>query len=292
MTSRLKTRRSRLYALTAAVVLLAVAAMPVSAITHGQKDGDGHPYVGLVVAIDEDGFALWQCTGTLISDSLFLTAGHCTEPPAAHIEIWFSAGPVPLDPEFGAALEAAFPDDVSCSSDPVSFDGYPCGGDVGGTPYGHPQYDPSAFFLFDLGMVVLDDPMPMAQYGALPELDQLDALEPRRATTFTSVGYGRQRSFPDAASWKVEAVRERYVAKPHLLQINTGFTGDFSLMLSNDANTGGTCFGDSGGPNFLGNTNVIAGVTSFALNFPCGGAGGVYRIDRADDLEFINSFLE
>ncbi|MFN8371881.1 MAG: hypothetical protein U0694_03250 [Anaerolineae bacterium] len=43
------------------------------------------------------------------------------------------------------------------------------------------------------------------------------------------------------------------VAHPHLIQINVpGFTGDFSLLLSNNANTGGTCFGDSGGPNFLG----------------------------------------
>ncbi|HEU0235030.1 MAG TPA: trypsin-like serine protease [Candidatus Limnocylindrales bacterium] len=272
-------------------LLTGVLAAPVSAITNGDKDEDGHPYVGLMTAIDEDGFALWRCTGTLIAPTLFLTAGHCVEAPAAHIEVWFSSGPVPIDPEFAAALAAAAPDDVSCSADPA-FDGYPCQGDVGGTPHGHPDYDPNAFFLFDLGMVVLDEPMPMDTYGQLPALDQLDALKPRRSTTFTAVGYGRQRSFPSATSWKVIAIRERYVANPHLLQINTGFTGDFAMMLSNNANTGGTCFGDSGGPNFLGDSNVIAGVTSFGLNFPCGGTGGVYRIDRADDLNWINTFLD
>jgi len=39
-----------------------------------------------------------------------------------------------------------------------------------------------------------------------------------------------------------------------------------------------------GGPNFVGQSNVIAGVTSYGLNWTCGGTGGVYRVDRADDL--------
>ena len=42
------------------------------------------------------------------------------------------------------------------------------------------------------------------------------------------------------------------VAYPQLIQINVGVVGSFSLLLSNNANTAGTCFGDSGGPNFLG----------------------------------------
>jgi len=75
------------------------------------------------------------------------------------------------------------------------------------------------------------------------------------------------------------------------VQVNTGFVGDFSLLLSNNANTGGTCFGDSGGPNFLAGTNVVAGVTSFGLNRPCGGTGGVFRMDRQNVLNFVNSYL-
>ena len=63
---------------------------------------------------------------------------------------------------------------------------------------------------------------------------------------------------------------------PQLVQINTGATGPQSLILSNNTNTGGTCFGDSGGPNFLGTGLVIAGVTSFGLNGSCGGTGGVF----------------
>ena len=90
----------------------------------------------------------------------------------------------------------------------------------------------------------------------------------------------------------LESERIRYVANPHLLQINVpGFTGDFSLLLSNNESTGGTCFGDSGGPNFLGDSNTVAGVTSFGLNGNCAGTGGVFRMDRQNVLDFVNSYL-
>jgi secreted trypsin-like serine protease len=64
-----------------------------------------------------------------------------------------------------------------------------------------------------------------------------------------------------------------------------------SMMLSGDAKHGGTCFGDSGGPIFLGtDSNVIGGVTSFGLNGNCAGIGGAFRIDREAELDWINSF--
>lgn len=277
---RSKGPKSLIATFAATIALLSVLVMPASAITDGELDGNAHPYVGIMVAQTAEGVPLWRCTGTLLSDELFLTAGHCTEAPAAHVEIWFSAGPVPL----GAGYPAA-------GANPCAgITGYPCTGDVGGTPYTHPQFDPNAFFLYDLGAVVLDSPFasPNGVYGALPELNQLDALKPGPRSRFTSVGYGLQQSFPDAAGWKNVAERTRYVAHPQLLQINVpGFTGDFSLLLSNNARTGGTCFGDSGGPNFLGSSNVVAAVTSFGINSTCAGTGGVYRVDRADDLDWL-----
>lgn len=264
--------KKMLFAIFSVMMLLAVAVSPVGAVTDGELDGNGHPYVGLMVAQDAEGNPLWRCTGTLLSSTVFLTAGHCTEAPAAHAEIWFNA-----DVESG-----------------IPANGYPFTGDVGGTTYTHPQYDPNAFFLFDLGVVVLDEPVVMSGYGALPQLNQLDALKTKRGlqdVTFTAVGYGLQQSFPDAASWKEHNQRVRMVAHPKLLQINTGFTGDGSLLLSNNTNTGGTCFGDSGGPNFIGDSNVLAGVTSFGLNSTCAGTGGVYRVDRADDLNWLATFF-
>jgi len=254
-----------------AVLAAAVIALPASAITDGLPDGDAHPYVGLMVAQDSDGNPLWRCSGTLISPTLFLTAGHCTEAPAAHAEIWFDA-------------------DVQSG---VPGNGYPNTGDVGGTTFTHPQYDPNAFYLHDLGVVVLDTPVVMSAYGSLPTLNQLDALKSgkvKQDTFFTAVGYGLQKAFPDAASWKDQALKVRMVSYPRLIQINTGYTGDGSMILSNNANTGGTCFGDSGGPNFVGDSNVVAGVTSFGKNGTCAGQGGVYRIDRADDLDWLATF--
>jgi secreted trypsin-like serine protease len=253
----------------AVVALLVMVITPVSAVTDGRPDGNGHPYVGLMVAQDADLNPLWRCSGTLLSPTLFLTAGHCTEAPAAHVEIWFDA-----DVESG-----------------IPANGYPNTGDVGGTPYTHPDYNPNAFFLYDLGVVILDEPMVMSQYGALPKLNELDKLAKRRGqqdTTFTAVGYGLQESFPDQASFLENNARVRMVAQPHLIQINApGFTGDYSLLLSNNHATGGTCFGDSGGPNFIGSSNVLAGVTSYGLNGNCAGTGGVYRVDRADDLDWL-----
>ncbi|WP_127473477.1 S1 family peptidase [Microbacterium sulfonylureivorans] len=262
-------RHKALAAVVAALALIGLSAAPAQAITDGVPDGDGHPEVGLMVAF-VDGAPAWRCSGTLISPTVYLTAGHCTS-GADHVELWFD-------------------DDVR----DAAAHGYPFTGEVSGTPYAHPQYDDAAFYLYDLGVVVLDEAVELDRYGALPALNQLDALAKtgKKAATFTAVGYGLQKSFPDAASWKDEAVRLRMVSTPKLNQINTGFTGDGSLLLSNNAHTGGTCSGDSGGPNFLGSTNVIAGVTSFGLNSACAGTGGVYRVDRADDLDWVATFLD
>jgi hypothetical protein len=254
--------------LTTLIAVLALAitasAAPASAITNGELDGNGHPYVGLMVAQDASGTPLWRCSGTLLSATLYLTAGHCTEPPAAHIEIWFDA-----DVESG-----------------IPRNGYPFKGDVGGTPFTHPQYDPNAFFLFDLGVVVLDKPVKKKTYGKLPALGANRAYSdanPGSSAVYTAVGYGLQQINPAFR----EAERVRMFATPYRIQIDGGIVGDFSMLLSNNHSSGGTCFGDSGGPNFIGSSNVIGGVTSFGLNGTCGGTGGVYRLDTADDLNWL-----
>ena len=258
---------ARICTLLSATALLACG--PALAITAGgELDGNAHPYVGLMVASDAGGNPMWRCSGTLLSPTIFLTAGHCTEAPAAHIEIWFDA-----DVESG-----------------IPGNGYPFVGDVGGAPHTHPNYNPDAFFLFDLGVVVLDSPVVMSQYGTLPGLNVLEAMATARGLknqTFTAVGYGLQQINPVF----VQSDRVRMSATPHLIQINTGFTGTQSILLSNNHSTGGTCFGDSGGPNFIGSTNVVGGVTSFGINGNCAGTGGVYRVDRADDLNWLATFF-
>src|SRR6187549_3214361 len=83
--------RKTLAAALALFAVLVIGLGPAAAVTDGELDGNGHPYVGLMVAQDADGNPLWRCSGTLLSSTLFLTAGHCTEAPAAHVEIWFDA---------------------------------------------------------------------------------------------------------------------------------------------------------------------------------------------------------
>jgi hypothetical protein len=137
--------------------------------------------------------------------STLFDRGSLHQPPLL-VEIWFDT-----DVESG-----------------VPANGYPYDGEVSGTPFTHPQYNPNAFYLYDLGVVVLDKPVKMKKYGALPEQDVLDRLVNRRGlqdVTFTAVGYGLQESFPDAASWKENNQRVRMVAHPRLIQINTGYGG-------------------------------------------------------------------
>ena len=258
--------------LTIIGVLSLLTVMPASAVTNGGLDKDNHPYVGLMVALDEKGEPLWRCSGALISPMVFVTAGHCTESPAFRATIWFNA-----DVESG-----------------IPGNGYPYKGDVFGTPFTAPEYNPRAFFLNDLGVVILEKPgwEGLTEYAALVEkpgvLDAMATQRGRQNQTFTAVGYGLQRINPVF----VQAERVRMFATPRLIQINApGFTGDFSMLLSNNHSTGGTCFGDSGGPNFIGKSNVIGGVTSFGLNGNCAGTGGVYRLDREHDLKWLKEML-
>ncbi|HSJ54259.1 MAG TPA: trypsin-like serine protease [Anaerolineae bacterium] len=260
--------KSVLIALVLIVGLLAASFGAAYAITNGRPDGEEHPYVGLAVFDDAEGNPMWRCSGTLLSPTLFLTAGHCTEAPAASATIWFESD-----------VQAGRPEN-----------GYPFGGptSVEGTPYTHPDYDPGAFYLHDLGVVILDTPLYMGQYGTLPEEGMLDALATRRGlqdVTFTAVGYGLQRINPVF----VEGYLIRLQATLRLIDLKgtAGIPAGTSVILSNNARTGGTCFGDSGGPLFYDATNIVAAVTSFGLNGNCAGVGGGYRVDTADDLNWL-----
>ena len=241
-----------------------------ASITDGTLDGNRHPAVVLII-MDIDGEPAFRCSGTLIAPTVVLTAGHCAGEPG----------------EF-SGLRVFTESDVENGNNNYPFSGP---NTVEATSWAaHPQYTNSAFFLHDVGVVVLSKAVKLAanQYARLPAQNQLDALQPSNSTRFTSVGYGVQKINPVF----IEAELIRMFAEPHLIQINTGFTGDFSMLLSNNASTGGTCFGDSGGPNYLGSSNVIAGVTSFALNNTCGGTGGVFRLDRKNVLDFVNKYLQ
>ena len=267
-----------------AFALLAVPVVPAFAVTDGELDGNVHPAV-LLLLMEVNGAPAFRCSGTLLAPQVFLTAGHCAGEPNE-----FSGMRVFTDSDVQAGIGTT--------------NNYPFGGlnSVEAVAWAaHPLFTEAQFSLHDVGVVMLAAPGVVladpADYGVLPAVNQLDSLKTKRGhqdLTFTAVGYGLQKSYPTQASFLASNTRTRYEATPHLIQINGGIVGNYSLLLSNNANSGGTCFGDSGGPNFVGSdgseTNVIGGVTSFGLNGNCAGTGGVFRVDRQDVQNFIRNF--
>jgi hypothetical protein len=269
--------------IAAVSIVLSVNAAPASAITNGELDGEGHPYVGLMVFQLAEG--RFRCSGALISSTKFLTAGHCTFGVIGKVQIWFLA-----DVETNRCrLTGADLTPEKCAAATPNWNGFPFFGQATGTAFAHPQFDPNAFFLHDLGLVVLDSPFKTKTVGKLPTLGQNTAYSnanPGSSAVYTAVGYGLQQINPVF----VEQQRVRMFANPWRIQIDDGIVGDFSILLSNNASSGGTCFGDSGGPNFIGSSTTIGAVTSFGLNGNCAGTGGVYRVDQPDDLNWLATF--
>src|SRR5688500_18300353 len=84
-------RKSVIIAVLIVVLLVMVGA--VYAVTWGTPDGNAHPHVGAIMFLRPDGFQ--SCTGTLMSSTVVLTAGHCVEAGGQeNIKTWVSFDPV------------------------------------------------------------------------------------------------------------------------------------------------------------------------------------------------------
>jgi hypothetical protein len=265
--------------------LLAVLAAPAIAITGTNWVEDNeHPFVGLIVLYDQQGEFLGRCSGSLISPTVFVTAGHCVE-GATTARIYFQQ-------DAGANFNPAI------GIDPVT--GYPetCAAGTLGTlcATSDELYDFADFTdspADDVGVVILDQPIALSEYGQLPTPNVLLTIGRGTANTlFTVSGYGLTRRWPEQTGKPFISFRERLMGLSTFVNLNN--TGGFYVQTQGNGNgRSGTCNGDSGGPVFLGGftSNVIVGVTSFGLNTLCRGTDFAFRIDTPEVLAWISSFL-
>jgi hypothetical protein len=258
-------------ALTAVAALVATAAAPAGAITFGQPDGSLHPQVGALLADydDESPGPDVLCTGTLIAPRVFLTAGHCT----AFLE---SEG----ISQVGVTFATAYDEDSAAP-----------GGIISGTYVTHPDFgfsgkgglsDPH-----DMAVVLLSSPA-SATPAQLPPAGLLDRID-LRSSTFTAVGYGtvRETKTTGPNAFFFDAIR-RYALQSFLSLQKSWLT----LSMNPSTGSGGTCYGDSGGPHFLGgrtsNLLVSSTVTGDAV---CRATDKTYRLDTPAARSFLDDFV-
>lgn len=260
------------HALAAMVVLM--LALPAFAIVYGQPDEGRHPFVGsMLYDFDDDGALDQLCSGTLISPKVFLTAAHCT----AFLDsegVGVGEAAVTFDDELGSRMKVYH-----------------------GTAHTHPDFgfsgpggmaDPH-----DIAVIVFNGRVPISP-ADLPEqgvLDDLKASHLLRTTQFTAVGYGAVRETRTGAFDSILDNTERRFAVQDALALTSAW---LTLSMNEATGNGGTCYGDSGGPHFLGagetETNLVVSITVTGDSV-CKATDKTYRVDTPSAREFLASFV-
>jgi hypothetical protein len=267
-------KRAALLLATIAVGVLAAGGV-AQAILNGQPDGDGHPYVGaLVTELEVAGGQtelLPVCSGTLIEQTVFLTAAHCTD--------FLEKGDLTPYVTFDSTYEQGKSELVS------------------GTAHTHPDFclgcTPGlpGSDIYDVGVVVLDKPVEMDTYGELPPEGRVDTL--RRGQPLIDVGYGTNDFEVGGGPPRKVSFDVRYRANVTLVSTNNRPSDMFLRLSGSSAGRGGEgiCSGDSGGPVFLPDQRTIVGNNSFVNNSRCAGVTYAQRMDLQPVLDWVRGFL-
>lgn len=250
----------RLFFAAATATALLVFASGAAAITYGVPDGNGHPEVAAVLAQHAYSDGTWEeCTGTLIAPRVVLTAEHCDE--------GVSRVAVTFDSNYLASTGTTY-----------------WGTWHGNAAYNQAQSDPQ-----DIAVIVLDKAVKGITPARLPAAGSLSNLSGTQQ--FTSVGYGAQAVVNGPGGKEYQYADTRFVSTGTLNSINPAW-----LRISQNPATGngGTCYGDSGGPNFLGagatETNIVA-ATTITGDTPCRSTNVDYRLDTASARSFLAQFV-
>jgi secreted trypsin-like serine protease len=256
----MKRKATILFALVAA--MLAVVGV-ARAITFGQLDTkNDYPYVGAMVA-DFDGEKDILCSGTLISPTVFLTASHCT----AYLE---SIGTAPHD--VWVTFDGTFD-----QSSPL----------LRGTYHTNPLYGtPAHSDPADIAVIVLDAPVSGITPARLPGPNYLETI-PLKNQRFTAVGYGTVREVKQKGGQTLFFDGQRRFADQGFRSLTKSW---LNLSMNPSVGSGGTCYGDSGGPHFLGRSNLVVGITITGDRW-CRATDETYRTDTAAARTFLRDYV-
>ena len=263
-----------------AVCIIALSSSPAHAITNGSPDTNNtFSNVGAVLVLTPDGHQTFQlCSGTLIAPTVFLTCAHCAQ---FFMQLLAPQG-FSLFVSFGNPIPIADLTDVSALIPVTQIIPYPkyvfADHQILNPLHNSDAGDLAVLILPPVGITP-------ATLPTLGLLDQLAAKNGLHGAIFTAVGYGTEDRFGTQLN-----------PVPRMFAFSTFSAlevGIVQLSINPEANNGGDCRGDSGGPNFLqvNGKQILMATHSVGGDQVCRATSGNYRLDTSSARDFLKDFV-
>ena len=231
--------RLKLIALGIFVSALLSFAIPASGITFGREVTNGSTAYPSVVSIwmaeDAEDDASLQCSGTLITNRIVLTAAHCVNSRGLYYV------------RYGA-------DQLDDNTDLL---------EVSAT-WKNPRFSERQL-VNDTGLLLLKSPIPGALSTRLPSVAEIKSMQANKKVRYEIVGWGKDQNDEPATYLRKAAVDDQtgFMKKYKWWRNDVWFA--VGKWNNKEKVFAGSCNGDSGGPLFatLGSKTILAGITSW-----------------------------